>query len=422
MMKFRLLIIVATLALIRTADAVPPPAANWPQWRGPYNDGSVSFGSYPADLSDPKNLAWKIALPGIGCSTPIVWKGQIIITTPLDGQDAVVSYDWTGKKVWETKIGPERAGRHRNGSGSNPSPITDGSGIYVYYKSGTLAALDMSGRLRWQTNLQKRYGKDTLYWDLGTSPVLTGKDVVAAVMHAGNSYLAAFNKKSGELSWKVARDYQTPVENDHSYATPLLIDHQGREALVVWGGEHLTAHDASSGKIIWSAGGFNPTGKRNWVVVGTPVIVKRTVVVPFGRGARLHGVRLGGKGDVTKSHRIWDREDTGLFVPSPAAHNGKVYLVRDKGEVECIDPETGKTLWANRFPKHRAKYYSSPAVADGKIFAAREDGVVFVGRINGEFKVLSENNLGERIIAAPVPIGSRLLLRGEKHLYCFRGR
>lgn len=408
-----------TLLLLLTTAAIAS-SENWPQWRGPNNDGSATKGTYPTDLSS-SNLEWKIALPGKGCSTPIVWDGQIIITSPLDGQDAVIAYDWNGVKQWQTKIGAERAGKHRNGSGSNPSPITDGTGIYAYYKSGNLAALDMNGKLRWQTNLQKRYGKDTLYWDLGTSPVLTKKDVIAAVMHAGKSYIAAFDKQSGKLSWKVSRDYQTPVENDHSYATPLLIDHEGREALVIWGAERLSAHDAANGKIIWSAEGFNPTGKRNWVVVGTPVIVNETVVVPFGRGARLHGVKLGGSGDVTKTHRIWDREDTGLFVPSPTAFEGKVYLVRDKGEVECIEPATGRTLWAARFPKHRAKYYSSPSIADGKIYAAREDGVVFVGSISGKFEVLSENDMGERIIAAPVPVNNRLLLRGEKHLFCLRG-
>jgi outer membrane protein assembly factor BamB len=92
--------------------------------------------------------------------------------------------------------------------------------------------------------------------------------------------------------------------------------------------------------------------------------------------------------------------------------------VRDRGEVECIDPVTGKTLWSDALPKNSNSYYSSPAVADGKIYAAREDGVVFVARANKPFEVLAENDMGERIIAAPVPVSNRLLLRGEKHLFC----
>jgi outer membrane protein assembly factor BamB len=412
----KLLIVTFLFACLPPCDL----SANWPSWRGPDNSGSTTQGTYPADLSDKSKLKWKIPLPAKGCSTPIIWNDTIILTSPIDGRDAVMAFDWQGKELWRTEIGAERAGRHRNGSGSNPSAIADKTGIYVYFKSGTLAALDHSGKLRWNTNLQKRWGKDTLYWDLGTSPVTTEKNVIAAVMHKGESFVAAFSKESGDLNWKVARNYKTPVEADHSYATPIVIQHRGKTAILVWGAEHLTAHADTDGKLLWSCGDFNPTAKRNWVAVSSPVIIGNQVVVPYGRGSRLHGVKLGGSGDVTATHRTWLREDTGTFVPSPAAYQGKAYLVRDKGEVECVDPTNGKTVWEGRFPKHRAKYYASPTIANGRLYANREDGVVFVAQIDKGFKLLSENNLGERIIASPVPVDGRLLIRGEKHLFCFQ--
>ena len=242
--------------------------------------------------------------------------------------------------------------------------------------------------------------------------------VVVALMHHGESWLAAFDKRTGNLRWKVARNYETPVEGDHSYATPILSEHQGKEALVVWGAQHLTAHDSANGKLLWSCGDFNPESKNNWVAVSSPVIVSNLVIVPYGRGSRLHGIKLGGTGDVTATHRIWKREDTGTFVPTPVEYKSRVYLVRDRGEVECIDPATGKTVWSDALPKASSSYYSSPAAADGKIYAAREDGVVFVARVEGKFEVLAENDMGERIIASPVPVANRLLLRGEKHLFC----
>jgi outer membrane protein assembly factor BamB len=188
--------------------------------------------------------------------------------------------------------------------------------------------------------------------------------------------------------------------------------------LLVWGAEHLTAHDALNGKILWSVGNFNPDAKANWVVVGSPVIAGDIAVVPYGRGSRLHGIKLGGSGDVTASNRIWKREDTGTFVTTPAEYKGHVYLLHDRGEVECIDPAMGKTLWRGELPKTSASYYSSPAVADGKIYAAREDGVVFVASVDEKFELLAENDMRERIIASPVPVANRLLLRGERHLFC----
>ena len=393
-------------------------ADNWPAWRGPNENGSATGGTYPVQLTDEGKWEWRVALPGKGCSTPVVWEDHIVVTAPVDGQDALLAYDWKGKERWRAAFGKENAGRHRNGSGSNSSAVTDGQAFYVFFKSKTLAAVDFAGKILWQQNLNP-LGRDTLYWDFGTSPVLTEKHVVMALMREGNSWLLAYDKQTGKLAWKVERNYKTPREGDHSYSTPLVIQHAGREALLVWGAERLTAHDAANGKILWSCAGFNPQKKNNWVVVSSFVKVGDMAVVPYGRGSKLAGIRLGGKGDVTESHRAWETEASS-FVPTPAAHGGRVYIVRDRGEVLCTDPKTGQTIWQGALPKDRASYYSSPSIGDGKLYAAREDGTVYVAQIEGEFKVLSENVMGERIIASPVPVNSRLLLRGEKHLYCIK--
>jgi len=406
------------LCFTAAACAAEPSTGNWPAWRGAGFTGGATEGNYPGDWSVEKDLAWKIELPGRGCSTPIVWDGNIILTAPVDGRDAVVCLDWSGKTRWQTALAKERPGKHRNGSGCNPSPVTDGEFVFAYYKSGTLAGLDFAGKLLWQTNLQERFGRDTLYWDIGTSPVLTRRHVIAAVMHEGGSFLIALEKQTGKLAWKVDREYDCPIEGDHAYTTPIVIDHQGGQAIVVWGAEHVTAHRAADGKLLWSCGGFNPDRKANWVAVASAVVAGRMVIVPYGRGTHLAGVRLDGAGDVTESHRRWTRADTGAFVPTPAVSDGKLYLLGDRGQVHCIDPDSGATLWSDALPKHRSNYYASPTIADGKLYAAREDGVVFTARVDGPLEVLSENSMGEQIIASPVAVANRLLLRGERHLFC----
>jgi outer membrane protein assembly factor BamB len=417
----RTFIMMAVAAMLGASAALADSNSNWPRWRGPHDNGSNESGSYPTKWDGTTNVLWKAPLPGKGCSTPIVWNERIYLTAPSDGQDTLLAFDWAGKSLWQTPVGPERAGKNRNGSGSNPSPTTDGTAIFTYFKSGNLAAFEMDGKVRWKTNLLDRFGKDTLYWDYGTSPVLTERDVIATMMHHGESYIAAFDKLTGELRWKVARNFVTPTEGDHSYATPIVIRHGGKEALLVWGGQHLTAHDATSGATLWSCGDFNPASKNNWVAVASPVIAGNIAIVPYGRGTRLHGIRLGGTGDVTATHRAWVREDTGSFVPTPIEYKGRIYLVRDRGQVECINPADGATLWTGELPKASASYYSSPAAADGKIYAAREDGVIFVAKIEGGFELLSENKMGEPVIASPVPVGNRLLIRGEKNLFCIAG-
>lgn len=181
-----------------------------------------------------------------------------------------------------------------------------------------------------------------------------------------------------------------------------------------------TCHAAADGKILWSCEGFNPKKQGNWVVVASAIVAGDMAIVPYGRGSHLAGVRLGGEGDVSETHRAWTRNDTGTFVPSPVVYEGKVYLVRDEGEVVCLDPTDGKTLWTGRFPKNRNNYYSSPTIAGGKLYAAREDGVVMSAAIGEKFTMLAENDMQERTIATPVPIQGRLLIRGEKHLFCIK--
>lgn len=408
--------------LATTGSGEEATTADWRSWRGPANAGYVERANYSAQFGADK-YAWRTQLPGKGCSTPIVLQNRIYLTVPVEGRDALVCYDLQGKELWQAVFGPENAGKHRNGSGSNASPVTDGQSIFVYFKSGTFAAVALDGKIRWKTDLVERFGKDTLYWDHGTSPVLTEKYVVMVRMHQGESWLAAFDKATGEMAWKVARNYQTPTECDHGYTTPLVLTYQGRESLLIWGGEHLTIHNTSDGQLVWSCGNFNPDANKLWPAIASPVVVGDMAVIAYGRNdrgiPRLHGIRLTGQGDVTATNHVWKRDDVGTFVPTPAVYQGRILLVRDRGEVECLEPATGKTVWRGEFPKGRANFYSSPLVAGDKLFAPREDGVVFVARIAADqFQLLATNEMGEPVIASPVPAADKLLLRGEQHLFC----
>ncbi|MCP4732374.1 MAG: PQQ-binding-like beta-propeller repeat protein [Roseibacillus sp.] len=415
MSSFSLILVVAGFS----ATALQAEQLRWPSWRGAADAGSAAKGTYPAKLDDD-HLLWQADLPGRGCSTPIVWDDLIILTAAKGEEDGVLAYDWKGKKVWDVTLGKRRKGKHRNGSSSNSSAVTDGEFVFVYFKSGNLGALNLEGKVLWKHNLQQRYGRDTLYWDIGTSPVITREHVVVAVMNDRKGFLVAYDKATGEEAWKVDRTYETPVEGDHSYATPHVIEEGGRQVLVVWGAERVTTHEAKSGKLISECAGFNPQKRNNWVVVSSSVIVDDMVVVPYGRGKCLAGVKLGGKGEVTGTHRVWERLDNkGCFVPTPAVHDGKVYILGDRGRVHCLDPKTGETLWEGKLPRGAQSYYSSPTIADGKIYAGREDGKLLVAELNKELKVLFERDFEKRIVASPVPVGDRILLRNDTHLMCF---
>jgi len=421
-MTRKTLVTTACLLLVSWQSARAADVPEWRSWRGPQGNGSVELGNYPIKFNAEKYL-WRTELPGKGCSTPILLSGLIYVTAPVEGVDALLCYDLQGAEKWRTVFGKENAGKHRNGSGSNASPATDGKTIFVYFKSGTLAAVELDGSIRWKTDLVARFGKDTLFWDHGTSPVVTEKHVIMTRMHEGESWLAAFDKQTGDIAWKVARNYSVPTECDHGYTTPLVLQHGGRESILIWGAEHLTIHNASDGQLTWSCGNFNPEANKLWPAIATPVVVGDMAVIAYGRNdrgiPRLYGIRLTGSGDVTATNHVWKRDDVGTFVPTPVAYKGKVILVRDRGEVACIDPATGKSVWEAAFPKHRTNYYASPLIAGDKLYAPREDGTVFVASIaNDKFEVLSENDMAESVIGSPIPAGNRILIRGEKHLFC----
>jgi outer membrane protein assembly factor BamB len=421
-MPYKILITMVWFILWSSRLGAAADAADWRSWRGPQGSGNIEQGDFPVKFGADR-LLWRTELPGRGCSTPILLKEMIYLTSPVDANDALLCYDSHGSEKWRAVFSKEDPGKHRNGSGCNASPVTDGKAVFVYFKSGTFAAVDLDGKVRWKTDLVERFGKDTLFWDHGTSPVLTDRYVVMARMHQGESWLAAFDKETGKIAWKVARNYSTPTECDHGYATPLVIQHNGKESILVWGAEHITIHNATDGEVSWLCGNFNPDANKLWPAIATPVIVGDMVVIAYGRNdrgiPRLHGIRLTGSGDVTQTNHVWKRDDVGTFVPTPALYKDRVILVRDRGEVGCIDPATGKTIWEGAFPKHRANFYASPLIAGDKLYAPREDGTVFVASVaNDKFELLSENDMAESVIGSPIPALNCILFRGERHLFC----
>ncbi|HON08170.1 MAG TPA: PQQ-binding-like beta-propeller repeat protein [Verrucomicrobiota bacterium] len=431
--KFKNLYLFGLIFLVFVANAIlikncfgASDEENWQQWRGPNNNGSITKGIYPVKWNTT-NLLWKVTLPGKGSSTPIVWNHRIYLTSPSNKLDSLLVYDWDGKPFWHKVFGQAQPHKGSYSSSSNPSPITDGKAVFVLFNSGNLAAVELDGKIRWQTNLVSAFGPYSLYWDPGTSPVLTENDVIVARMHHGDSWVAAFNKNTGALHWKTPRNFKTPEENDNVYTTPLVIKEQGREAIAVWGAYHLTTYAATDGKLLWICDAFNPNNIEHNPSASSPILAGGFLIVPCALGnqakGHLEAVKLGGSGDVTSTHRVWRSEDIDSSVPTPAEYNGRIYVLGDHGKVWCFDPATGKTFWSQSLPKTGANYYfASPLIAAGKLYAAKEDGVVFVAEVGEKFTVLAENRMEEQIIASPIAVDSRLFIRGAKHLFCIDGK
>jgi outer membrane protein assembly factor BamB len=393
--------------------------SEWPSWRGPNGNGTAETGSLPVQWSETEHVRWKFELPGRGASTPIDFAERWIVTMGIDGDNTVLAIDRDGKVAWKAMLGKERAAKHAKASSANSSPVTDGTYLFTYFKSGDLGCFTREGELVWSTNIQTRYGEDSLWWDLGTSPIVTEQAVIVTVMQTGPSFLVAFDKKTGKELWKADRWLDVREEANQSYTTPTLTRIDGQPAIVTVGADHVTAHRALDGQLLWKLGGFNPDNDGYFRSIASPVVSGDLVFCPYSRGNTLTAVKLTEK--VSEAQRVAWRMSFGSDVPTPAMWKGRLFLLSDKGVVTCLDPMSGETLWKENLPKSNKAYSSSPLIADGKMYCVREDAMTFVlGDLEAKQpKLLAQNGLEGFAVASPVAIGNQLVLRTYEALYCF---
>lgn len=424
---------VACLSLLVVSFAQPLSAEDiaWPQWRGPEQNGVAPQGEYPVQWDQNTNVAWQYDFEGLGGSTPVVANGHALFTAGQKEKNTLIAVDInSGKEAWRVELGADRGNKHRKGSGSNPSAVTDGKHIFAYFRSGDLAAVDFEGNIVWKVNLQEEYGEDTLWWDLGSSPMLINDLVVIAVMQSGPSYLVAYDRESGERVWKTDRMMDAPKEAAQSYATPLAIDGGN---IAVMGADNLTIHSAETGEQLGRVEGFNPDGEEFFRSISSPVIGGDYIVCPYSRGATVTVCRINdviaGKG---RDSVVWHRDDLGSDVPTPATKDGLVYVVgdsrklRSNGVITAVDLTTGDDVWTLTLPKSRQGFSSSPLVAGNHLYVTAEDATTYViGPLGAEKpKVVATNKLADNepfTVASLVPFEGGFLLRTRHSLYRIGG-
>jgi outer membrane protein assembly factor BamB len=396
-------------------------ADNWPQWRGPANDGVCKEKNLSSEWSDTKNIVWKLKLPGRGGSTPAVW-GERIFLTSADGNDVVLLCVSTkGKELWKRKLGADTLIRMRDeGNGASASPSTDGKHVYAFTGAGDLACFDFEGKEIWKLNAQERYGKFKTWHGFHTTPLLDGDRLYIQLIHSGGARVVALDKANGKDVWNVQRKSDATNENEHSYASP-CIWRKGKDAyLITHGGDYAIAHSLKDGSEIWRVGDLNPRDNYNGFLrfVASPVATPDLIIVPSAKDHDVVGVKPTASGMVKagSKHEQWRLTKGTPDVPSPLVHDGLVYLCSEWGLLTCLDAKNGKKHYEKQ-RLHKARYRASPVYADGKIYLTARDGVISVVKAGPEFKLLAENKLPDDIAASPAIANGRIYLRGFGSLY-----
>jgi len=431
--KSRTKIQLSVTAICLSSVGITDAADTWSQWRGPLQNGVASGENYPATWSADSGISWKSEVPGTGGSTPVVSNEKAFVTAGNAESNTLLAYNLKNGSIhWSLDLGKDRGGKHKKGSGSNPSAVVDGDHVYAYFRSGDLACVNTDGKLIWHINLQEKFGEDTLWWDLGSSPTVTKDSVIVVVMQTGPSYLIAFDKKTGQQKWKTDRMVGAPEEAAQSYSTPVVVDRNGEQWIGVMGADHFTLHRASDGKELGRLGGFNPEQNAYFRSISSPVASGDLMICPYARGATITGIHMqdlaDGKGEAAIR---WHRDDLGSDVPTPASLDGKVYVVGDgrtsRGLITCLEAETGKTVWDLQLPKSRISFSSSPLIASNHLYVTNEKGTTYViGPLTADQpEIVSENAIdddADYTVASPTPAEASLLIRSKSNLYKISGR
>jgi outer membrane protein assembly factor BamB len=306
---------------------------------------------------------------------------------------------------------------------SSPSPVTDGQHVWAMTGTGILKAFDFDGKELWARDIQSDYGTFGLQWGYGSSPLLFGDSLYVQVLHGMKtndpSYVLRISKANGRTIWRVERPTKARFESPDSYTTPALLRYGNNIEIVITGGDVVTGHDPSNGNELWRAEGLNPSNDGSYRIVASPVVHGEMIVAP-SRERPMLALKVGGRGDVTKSHVLWSFNN-GPDVPTPVTDGTYVYAINDRGIMWCLDAKTGKEIYG-RQRLRPATYSGSAVLADGKIYITDEDGVTSVVQAGPTFMKLAENDLGEYTLSSPAISEGQIFIRTESFLYAIGTR
>ncbi len=400
-------------------------ADNWPQWRGPDNDGVSRETNLPTRWSASENIAWSLPMPGMAGSTPIVW-GERIFLTSEDGNDLVLLCVSTkGKELWKRKLGAGHfRARRDEGNLASATPSTDGKHIWAFVGSGDFACFTFDGKEVWHFNAQERYGKFKIQFGMHSTPVLYGDRLYMQLIHSGGAQVIALDKNTGETVWKAARPSDGRAECEHSYASPCIWHNGDKAYLITHGNDYAVAHRLDNGEEIWRVGDLNPKNRYNPTLrfVASPVATPELIVVPSAKNGPVVGVKPSAIGMIRAgdAQEQWRRTNNTPDVPSPLVKDGLVYLCRENGVLICLDAKTGEQLYAES--THKQRHRASPVYADGKIYLTARDGTFSVVKAGPKFELLATNRLKDDFSASPAIADGRIYLRGFKALYAIEQR
>lgn len=363
----------------------------------------------PVAWADSSNVTWKVACPGVGHASPIVFGNHLFTVSALPETEerVLLCFDrGSGKLQWQrTVLSSPLEHKHVLNSYASSTPATDGTLVYTAFldvNEIVVAAYDFEGHQRWLV----RPGNFKSMHGFSSSPVLFKDKVIVNGDHDGDSYLVALSRETGKTLWKTPREHHT-----RSYCTPTIFHLADRTQMILSGDMCVSSYDPND-------------GSRHWVIDGpteqfvASIVYNANANLLFVTGGfpdhHILAVRPDGTGNITKTHIAWRTTKGVSYVPSPISIGDYFLVVSDQGFGTCFEAATGKLLWQERLGEHHASLVS----AGGLVYFLSDEGVLNVIKPGPEFNLIARSEVGEKCFASPAISDGHLFLRGEKSLLC----
>lgn len=451
----------ALLLVVSLSAACRQTRFQWPSFRGPQASG-IADGQNPPiewDVETGHNVLWKVPIPGLGHSSPVVWNDRIFLTTAisdnpdsifLPGLDGTIDrrtdrfrQEWrvygidreSGEVVWmrQPVSGPPSVQRHPKNSYATATPATDGEHVVVLLSTGGLYCYDFDGELLWETDLgplNSGASYDVTYeWAAGSSPIIWEDLVIVQADQQEGSFIAGFDVDTGEQVWLTPRDVIS------SYSTPTIHRGADRVELVTNGAESFRGYDPRTGQELWRLSSrpidVPPTRSDpfTWATVATPVSADGLMFVSsvFLQAQVIFAVREGAVGDISLAseetaswHVAWRAPRNGPYLTTPLAYRGFLYVISGGGILNIFETGTGERVHQMRVGGMAGTYSASPVAADGRLYIANEDGDVFVVTAAPEYELLATNSMGEVTLTTPAISEGQIFIRTRNHLFAMQ--
>ncbi|MEO1615600.1 MAG: PQQ-binding-like beta-propeller repeat protein [Planctomycetota bacterium] len=420
---FHRCVLAVAFCCIGSTLVAEPADSTWSHWRGPTGNGVAPAATPPVTWSSTKNVKWKVAIPGSGSGSPVIWNDSVFVVSAIPsaerasgGQLPLLDFKLfcfnraDGSLKWEKTATTARpfAGTHSTNGFASASPCTDGELVYAHFGSQGLYCFTMDGEPVWSRDDLGKMTTRGVFGE-GSSPTIAGDKLIVPWDHEGPSALYALNKKTGETIWKTDRDEPT------CWATPLIIDTDAGQQIVMNGQNYARSYDLNTGRELWRCAGQTQRP------VASPVFDGERVIVGSGfRGAFMAAFLPVGKGDVQgSSNVVWTIARDCPDIASLLLSENRLYFHKAKtGILTCLNAATGEPFYqAQRLPSIRSTY-ASPVAAGGHVYLTGRSGTTVVIKDAEQLQVVATNSVGETVDTTPAPIDNQLFIRGEGHLFC----